>query len=446
MDPIHYHIHDLSWDARGVARHPGGRVVMISGTLPGDTVTATLSPGGSSGPLFGRVKEIITASPDRIPHPCDYHHALCPATPLGSWRYECALDWKRRHLIETLRRIGAVEDPEVAEAIPSPKKWEYRDRLELHLYNDQGHWTLGYCTPEGYSAVRDCLLGSPPLRRGMASLADTLESLSVYPKALPRQSDRCSGPDAVRALVRDNGRGQTVAVLFVQNPGKIDLIVLAQALADSHLVGWQIRHAPSSRSRFFASQLIDKRGDPQVFHLIDGDKEVVADPTVFSQVNRPAAALLVEKVLESISDSAGLLDLYGGYGAFALGYALRRGGHAAVVEASVLAVKAGQAFARDHDLPVEFINADLGKSRLPMTNLKKYDVIILDPPRAGAHPELIQELNAQGPQRLLYVSCHPAVLARDLKRLTSYRARTFIPVDLFPQTPDLETITILDRN
>jgi len=445
MSQVQYRIYDLSWDGRGVARDPSGRVVMINGALPGDTVVADIRPTGPKGLLGGKITEMITPSPDRISHPCTYHHAFCLTTPLGSWRYETALIWKRKHLSETLRRVGEVQSPNVLDPIASPQKWGYRDRLELHLYSDRGKWSLGYCTADGYAAVRDCLLGSRTLREGLTSLVHTLDSQSAFPKALPTESDRCFSPHAVRLLLRDNGRGGSVSVLFTQNPGKIDLIVVAQALADAKFLGWQIRHAPNPKSRFFFSQIIDRNGDYQITHHIADSLELSADPTVFSQVNRPAAALMVDQVMEYLPDAANLLDLYGGYGAFALAYAARKGGRATVLESSIMAVKAGQTFAQEHAFPVEFICADLAKAGLPVDDLKKFDAVILDPPRNGAHPEIIQRLNAEGPARLLYLSCHPATLARDLKQLKSYSASAFIPIDLFPQTPDLEALAVLNR-
>jgi tRNA/tmRNA/rRNA uracil-C5-methylase (TrmA/RlmC/RlmD family) len=270
--------------------------------------------------------------------------------------------------------------------------------------------------------------------------------LSIYPRALPTESDRCFNVDAVRVLVRDNGKGGNVAVLFVQTPGKVDLIVVAQALAEANFSGWQIRHAPNPKSRFFFSQIIERSGDAQISHPINGSRELVADPTVFSQVNRSAAALMVSQVLENLPERGNLLDLYGGYGAFALAHVMSHGGRATVVESSILAVKAGQSFADAHNLPVQFIGSDLAKAGLPVENLDDFDAAILDPPRNGAHPEIISKLNARGPKRLLYLSCHPATLARDLKQLKSYRSLSFVPIDLFPQTPDLEALAILDRN
>lgn len=445
MPQVIYTIQDMTWDGRGVTRTPDGRVVMISGALPGDAVTAILSPADNRGPLMGAVDEIITPSPDRLPHPCPYHVRGCQSTPLGTWRYEAALAWKSRHLSETLRRIGGVTDPAILDPVPSPQQWGYRERLELHLFTVHEQWWLGYLAADGYYPLSDCLLGTDPVRQGLTRLVFALGSYKDEATSQRVQVPRDTDQNGSRLVVRDNGHGEAVAVLFVRNPEKTDLQPLRRALHHAELAGWQIRHAPSMRLRFFVSQVIDDEGDPRVFPKLSEGRELAIDPVVFAQVNRAAAIPLVRRVVDELPASLNLMDFYGGYGAFALEYVLAKGGKAAVVESSTLAVRAGQAFARDQGLPVEFILADLSHRGPAFSALKFQRAAILDPPRAGADPAIIGALNENGPPQLVYVSCHPATLARDIRLLTAYRPLRFIPVDLFPQTPDVETIAIFDR-
>jgi 23S rRNA (uracil1939-C5)-methyltransferase len=443
MTQLIFNIQDMTWDGRGVSRTPEGRVVMISGALPGDSVTAHLAPTESRGPLLGIVDELITPSPDRVNHPCQYHARGCLTTPLGDWRYEAALAWKARHLGQTLRRIGGLIEPVITDPIPSPRQWGYRERLELHLFQVYEQWWLGYLTPDGYFPLKDCLLGTDPVRQALSRLVFALGSSvenSAWNPPMPLESRK----NSPRLVIRDNGHGEAVAVLFIRNSEGTDLPVLRQALHHAEFAGWQIRHAPSMKLRFMVSQLIDAEGRPHL-HLKVADRELTADPVVFSQVNREAAALLTQRIMDELPDQGAILDLYGGYGAFALDYSLSKGGQAVVVEASIPAVRTGQAFAREQGLPVEYFTADLASRRLPVSMLKRRQAVILDPPRAGASLELIELLNEAGPPLVIYVSCHPASLARDVKLLRAYRPRSFTPVDLFPQTPDLETVALLDR-
>ncbi|MCX6639962.1 MAG: TRAM domain-containing protein [bacterium] len=441
-----YTVQDLGWDGRGVARNEEGRVVMIDGGLPGDTVKAKITKGNGHGPLFGRAVEIVNPSPQRVSHPCPHHFIECFNCPLGSWRYEAALEWKGSHLKETLRRIGHIVDPVITAPLSSPEKWHYRDRLEPHLFIRDNRWYLGYYLNGKYSYIRSCLLGIKTVRSALDRLIFSLNQAASKPAVAPFDFKWGDNQSVARILLRDNGHGEVAAMLMVESPGKVDLLTLRKALVDAGFIGWQIRHSPSVKARLFSSRIIEMSGNTIIYHQIADAEELVSDPTVFSQVNRSAAPLLIERVLSHLPEGGVLLDLYGGYGSFALEYAWRKQGQATVVESSALAVKAGQKFVEKQDLPVEYIAADLGNDHLPQLNFKRYHTVLLNPPRNGAHKDLLKALNDEGPEQIVYVSCHPATLARDIKMLISYQPNQYVPIDLFPQTPDIETVVSLRRS
>jgi 23S rRNA (uracil1939-C5)-methyltransferase len=438
-----YLIHDMTWEGRGVSRNPDGRVVMIAGALPGDSVSAEINPSSGRGPWFGTVTEVISPSSDRIPHPCTFHSHGCLGTPLGSWRYEAALTWKVHHLEQTLKRIGGLADPVISNPIASDQPWGYRERLELHPFQMAGQWGLGYLSAEGISPLTDCLLASAPLRQGLVSLTTALRPSPAPPSM--QNPVRPAGRHAPRLLLRDNGHEGTVAILMIRESENRDLILFQNALRKVKFSGWQILQVPDMKARFFHSSVVEEEGGCRIFLKVGSDREIAIAPTVFSQVNHATAKHLVQRVLESLREPEDLLDIYGGYGAFALEYALNRNGKALVLEASPGAVQAGQQFAREHNLPVEYMTLDLSQHHPSAQALKNYQLAIIDPPRSGIHAQALGWLNEQGPGLLIYVSCHPATLARDLRLLTSYKPQSFTPVDLFPQTPDLETVTVLHR-
>jgi 23S rRNA (uracil1939-C5)-methyltransferase len=339
-----------------------------------------------------------------------------------------------------------LADPAVEDPLASPQEWEYRDRLELHLVTREGRWEMGYRTPDGsLLAVPDCLLGSPPVREALRSLYPAFHPPLSETIPLPKSQTRRAAGEEIRLLVRDNGRGGAVAAAFVPELSDADLASLRQALEGAGLFGWQIRYSPSPKARLFRSRLMDQGGDPAIF-IPMGDGGMMADPIVFTQANRSAAPLLTAKVLESLPDGVNLLDLYGGYGPFALEYLFHQGGRATVVESSPAAVRAGRDFARAQGLPAVYIQADLAQpgENLPRI-LGRFGAAVVDPPRGGMDREVIRGLNEAGPSRLVYVSCHAAMLARDVKMLGRYRPLTFTPVDLFPQTPDVEIVAVMDR-
>ncbi len=428
-------IHDLGADGRGVARCSNGRVVMVAGALPGDRVEAQLVRVPAKGAASGVVERLIEPSPDRVEHPCLHAAEGCPACPLGALRYERELAWKRKHLGQTLRRIGGLKDTQLGGIVYSPKRWRYRERLELHLVQDGKQWLFGYRARETVVPIRDCLLGSGELGRIIGKLSGSLDSLAAVAAS--------SASEPMRLLIRENGRGEVVCVLFLLKYRSGDLPAMAGWLEAGGTGGWQIRKARSTASRFFNSKVLEESGTPWVHLPVDG-RHVRAEPTVFVQANPDAAKLLVEEVLASFPADARLLDLYGGYGAFGLAHAVR-GGSATVIDSSSEAVHAGKVFADESGLELSFHSLDLDRASPAEIPLEGHDVAILDPPRSGVGGNLAELLNRKGPHQIIYVSCHPAAFARDQKLLKNYRVLRVVPFDLFPATPELETMAVIER-
>lgn len=431
-----YTIRDLSTDGRGVAKREDGRVVFINGALPGDTVIAQTVQSPSKGPLEGEVELMIAPSPDRIEHLCTHHKEGCPASPLGSLDLAAGMMWKEHHLRETLKRIGKVQDSVMITPLYSPLDWEYRERIELHLEWKKGKWQLGYQSRNGLRLINRCLLAMPSIQAASEKLVKALEEGRLEPPEGRWQR-------GIRLLLRDNGKGKHVAVLFIVAARPFDATPFAKWLNAANLAGWQVRQIRNVKSRFLKSRVVMSSGDPTIYHTICADY-LNTPPTVFSQANRSASETLLDVVSRYLPEEGLIADLYGGFGFFALNLAQEQRPFI-VVESAHEAIKAGKQFAKRQNLPVEHIKGDLAGPSNLLIDFKKLAGVIVDPPRTGLHQFLATELNKNGPQSLVYVSCHPAALARDLKRLSNYEPRHFYLVDLFPQTPEMETVAVLDR-
>jgi 23S rRNA (uracil1939-C5)-methyltransferase len=443
MSEVYYKIHDLCWDGSGVARSPDGRVVMISGALPGDVVTARLTHTSSRNLASGFLQEIVTPSPDRVEHPCPHYARRCPASPLGALKYDAALAWKCRHLSETLRRIGKQVLQPVSPPLTADPQWGYRNRLELHCFSHRGVLRFGYRRGAELIPIENCLLAAGEIQDALRALYHAMASQKGWEKSALAADSRPD--DLPRLLVHRNGLGGVVCVLFLRHPNAETVKRFQDLLQCAGLAGWQIRQVRDRKTRHYSSHIVAQESDVSVAFPVAGGENLVGSPLIFSQVNTAAARKMIVRVLDQLPEGGALLDLYGGYGAFALAYAWSQRGRARVVESSEEAVRVGAAYAKRRSLPVEYQLRDLQGTLPEDMNWKDWDAAVLDPPRSGMHDSLLQQVNRSGPRRLVYVSCHPAALARDLTRLPSYRACAFIPVDLFPQTPDLETIAILDR-
>jgi 23S rRNA (uracil1939-C5)-methyltransferase len=431
-----YLITDLTWDGRGVARTPDGQVIMIPGALPGDRVIAETTQPRQSEVLQGRIIKLREPSPHRIPHPCPHYTDDCSASPLGAMVYQAALDWKQHHLTETLKRIGKVPDPDIRPLIPSPNIWNYRDRIELHLLRLADAWRLAYQSRDKPIPITNCLLATKPIQSAVASLDRALKAGALD---IPSSSNL----HKARLLIRDNGQGGAVVVLDAGTGlGSALRDLTTNWLSQSILTGWQVCVVQRMGERQRHFKVIAAGGDQSVQVKLE-NHHLSLLPTTFTQVNVYLAPMLIGAVLDNLPVRGNLLDLYGGYGAFALAYALR-GGSGVVVESSFGAIATGERFAEEYRLPVKFLTLDLNKPGA-LKSIGGCDSVIVDPPRSGLHKSVLDWLNRNCPTRIVYVSCHPAALARDLTHLTAYRPLFFQTLDMFPNTPDVETVSVLER-
>ncbi len=442
MEPL-YNITDFSSDGRGVTRTAVGQVAFITGAIPGDKVTAVFGRASQKTPVPGRIKEIPYPSPDRIDHPCPHYTDGCPASPLGAMRYEATLKWKHKRLLETLRRIGRIYNPPVTAYLPSPKVWGYRGRIELQLVWKDDCWHLAYHGSDGPIAIRNCLLSSKPVQKALQALNDGLEQ-KLIPSGF-RVESLGGFVKEMRILIRDNGHENAIVQLFLVTPSEriTDYQPFIQLLDSSGLAGWRISTTPTVESRMFRSTVVEERGDPSVAFKLDAS-EVIMEPTVFTQINRSLVEGLIDVVLDTIPRRGRVLDLYGGFGMFALAQVMR-GGRAMVVESSLDAVKAGSDFVSRNQLSVNYVQQDLNHRRFRYQEMKMFDALIADPPRSGIHKGIRLQMNAKGPRRIVYISCHPAAMARDLAALSAYTIVSINPVDMFPNTPELEAVAVLER-
>lgn len=423
---------DISSDGRGVTRLPSGMVVMIPDCLPGDTVSAEIEVESGDKPKYQIVSSQITKpSPDRVAHSCEHLAEGCQGSILGALDYEAGLKLKHKRLVESLRRIGKLEDLEVKPVILVSTRWQYRDRIELKMIPNGDAWSVSFSGSRGDVAIRTCQIAKESINRVLSQIdSHPVTDSDTYPQN--------------RLLLRDNGRGQAVGVVYVTS--KLELTTLAQMtewLDVLDLNGWQIRETKSIADRFFNSKLAGSAGNPNIY-VKTGDKELITSPAVFTQTNSDMAGTLLSTVLKPIPVSCRLLDLYGGYGSFAIAHALR-GGQSTVVESMSDSISSGRIFCRQNALNVKYITSNLSRKADWMKWRIKYGACIVDPPRAGLSNTILNWIQARGADKLIYVSCHPAALARDLKQLTKYKIIEIQPIDMFPQTTELETVVVLGR-
>jgi 23S rRNA (uracil1939-C5)-methyltransferase len=414
-------IDSIAAGGEGVGRLPDGRVTFVHRTAPADLAEVALTEKHDRW-TRGRLLRVLEPSPERREAPCRFYDR-CGGCTLEHLPYEAQLRAKARIVADALTRIGgvAVEPPEV---VPSPSEFRYRNRVSFALRRgEHGEVVAGFHALGSPDEIVDldgsCLLPEEPISRVWDALR------------------REWGPDArrlpsgqrLRLTLRTNAAGQVS--LLVEggfSPGRPEELV---ERVEGLVAVW---HRPAHAA---AELVAGAPGLPETW----GDETVELSGAAFLQVNRGAAALLEAHVAALAGDVAGLavVDAYCGVGLHARRLA-RAGARVVGIELDPLAVDEASRAAPEGAAFVEGAVEELIRAHLPA------DLVVLNPPRAGVHADVADALVAAPARRLIYVSCNPATLARDLKRLApAYRLESVRSFDLFPQTAHVETVALLEH-
>jgi len=389
-----------------LGRHEG-RVIFVPHALPGETVRAEITEDKGRY-AFARLVEVLTPSPDRVTPPCPYFGPTgCGGCQWQHIAYQTQLRFKAEIVADQLARIGSVADPVVRPAIPDSAGWAYRNHAQFHPAPGGG---LGFqaAASNDTIAIEECLILHP-------LLSDLYATLDLDLSSILRLSLRAGTATGDQMLIFE-------MVDDLPPSLEIDLPVsCVMLLSDS-------RHA----------NLI---GHNHITETVAGRTYRISAPSFF-QVNTVQAAHLVRLVIEylDLQGDETVLDGYCGVGLFTAHLAERVN---LVVGVELAPAAVDDLLENTAELdnveviegPVEAVLPDLDVS---------FDAVVVDPPRAGVDRFALDALVASHPSRLVYVSCDPATLARDAKRLSraGYRLVEVQPVDLFPQTYHVESVAL----
>lgn len=416
-------IHGLSSTGEGVGRLADGRVVFVDRALPGDRVRVQLVATRKK-IVYATILEVIEPSPERVPPRCRTER--CGGCPLRALSFKGQAATKRTTVLEAMRRIGGIDVTGLAAVLQAPaSSLHVRHRVRLHAAHIDHHWQLGYFERRSHRVVPliACPILWPELERAALELAQAVREL---PRALAIET-------AEVAFSRCDGRGG--AVLHVKGSPE-----LARPLADVRSTSLSGIEVQSGEVRWRHGNL-ELRYD----HRAAGEFDLRYEPGVFTQACPELNDVLVGRVLEAVrpQQHPRVAEFHAGIGNFSLPLA-RHGAKVVAIEANTRATSLCQRNARAAGLAIEVINES---DEAAAGRIADADVVLLDPPRAGAL-ELAHALAARGPKRVVYVSCDPATLARDVRILRGggYELRQLEPFDLFPDTSHVETLAVLERS
>ena len=428
-------IERLVFQGDGLARLPDGRVLFVPLTAPGDEVEARVEEDRSHF-VRGTAVRILAASPVRTDPPCPYF-GTCGGCQWQHVTYPAQLDWKRHILEELLVRVGKLPGVPVAPAIGPGAPWEYRARAQLKVIGG-ARPCMGFHQRETNRVVDidRCPLLDPRLNALLHAMRHMTHPsfFSLF------QGLR----EAWVAL--GTGTGELLLSLFAraQDRGALRLLFHTLQAAAPGLQGVVLLEGDPRQ----APRIVDWCG-AHVLHEQIGAARFQVGATSFFQVSGLAAARLTSLVLEGAALTGGerILELYSGVGTFSV--PLAKGARELVgIEANPSAAADGEMNLRQNGCASARIVQAQVEQELPGVAAEgPWDVVVLDPPRQGCSRGVLDVLASARAPRLIYVSCDPSTLARDLAALVraGYRCADLRPIDLFPQTFHLESVALLER-
>ncbi|NJE08467.1 23S rRNA (uracil(1939)-C(5))-methyltransferase RlmD [Thermococcus sp. M39] len=409
-------IKKLSEEGFGVAK-VGRRKIYVPFTAIGDVVEIKKWHREKK-ILVAHDYDIIEFSPLRVEPKCEYF-GKCGGCILQHLPYEEQVRFKE----EKLEKILGFH----IDVLPSPKIYGHRNRIDVIIstrgigFRRRGTWW-------DVVNIEKCEVFGDRSKRALKALREFMEDYNLEPWDLEKSEG------FMRYIVMREGKftGEFM-INLVTNEGPLPEEVSEYFdFADS--IYWSINASKSDVSygeprKFWGSEFIREKLDDVVYLI---------HPNSFFQTNSYQAVTLVKKVAE-FAEGEKVLDLYSGVGTFGI-YLAKRGFKVEGIEVNPFAVEMAKRNAEINNVDARFY---VGEDK-DVENLKEYDTLIVDPPRAGLHPKLIRRILRDKPETVVYVSCNPKTLSKNLEELKSiYKIEEIIGLDMFPHTPHIEVVTKL---
>ena len=444
---LELHIDSLAYGGNGVARL-NGFVVFVRRGLPGDTVRARVTKVKRSHAEAVTV-EVVEPSAQRVDAPC-VHYPACGGCRFQDLAYEAQLEAKQEQVREALRRIGGIAEPPVEPIVPAESQFFYRNKLEYSFTATPEGPALGFHRAGRWDEVLEidkCWLTTDlgnAIRNAVRDWARE-ESLEAY--------DQAEHTGYLRHLVVREGRntGQVLVQLVTAAGERFDrdeLVDVLRRFPEVRSIHWAVNETPAEVTNLPTTLLW---GDEAIEEELCGLRYRVR-PNAFLQTNTAMAERLYGLVGEFAGLSGGetVYDLYCGIGT--IGLTLASG-----------ALTVWGVDVSEESIACAIENADLngvtnaaffaGETADSLAELSERagppDIAVVDPPRAGLSSKAVRRLGRLETPTIVYVSCNPTTLAGNVKELAAswcYRLERVRPVDMFPHTPHVESVSLLTRN
>lgn len=438
-------ISSLGSSGEGVGRMEGF-TVFVTGGLPGELVRVRIGEVKKSY-ASGRLLKVLEASLDRVEPKCPIYKE-CGGCQLQHLSYEGQLKVKQQQVKDAMERIGHQKDLPVLPVLGAESPWNYRNKVAFPVGREKGRTIIG-CFAQGSHKIIDasnCLIQDELNNEAINAVREVVEKLGipVY------DEDRHTGiMRHVVARTGINGQLMVVLVTAVKELRREKEIVKMLRSRLPKMVSLQQNIQTYRNNVILGRETKLLWGRPTIKAKL-GKFLFNVSARSFFQVNTKQAEVLYDKALEfaQLTGKETVIDAYCGTGTISL-YLAQKARKVYGVEIVSPAIKDAEKNARENNVRnAEFIVGDCTKvmPRLYKQGVRP-DVVVVDPPRAGCTQQVLETFANMQPQRIVYVSCNPATLARDIEILDGlgYKAEKVQPVDMFSHSSHVETVVLMSR-
>ncbi|MGM9922731.1 MAG: 23S rRNA (uracil(1939)-C(5))-methyltransferase RlmD [Bacillus sp. (in: firmicutes)] len=444
-DIVTVEFEDLTHDGAGVAK-VDGYPLFVPYALPGEKAVVKVVKA-NKGYGFGRLEEILEASPDRVDEPCSLHKE-CGGAQLLHLSYEGQLRAKEKQVRDVLERVGGLKGVQVNPVIGMDHPWQYRNKVQVPVGFQKGRTVVGYYKKRSHEIVdmTDCGVELSMDDSVVLKVRDILVENGIAPY------DEKEHKGIIRHIV----------VRWAKATGEIMIVLVTRTRTlpnHEEIVKDIIKAVPNVTSIvqninvkrtnvILGDRSLTLWGKSTITDYI-GEIKFAISPRSFYQVNPVQTKVLYDQALEyaQLTGEETVIDAYCGIGTISL-FLAQQAKKVYGVEIVEDAVRDAKANAQLNNITnAEFV---AGAAETVMLDWKnegiRADVIVVDPPRKGCDESLLNTILEMKPKRVVYVSCNPGTLARDLRILEDggYKTREVQPVDMFPQTTHCEAVAWLE--
>ncbi|WP_339064338.1 23S rRNA (uracil(1939)-C(5))-methyltransferase RlmD [Tepidibacillus marianensis] len=437
---------DLGHEGEGIGKYEG-YTLFVPGALPGERAKVKITKVNKNYG-FGRLIEILESSPERVQPRCSVYEQ-CGGCQLQHVSYQGQLEQKRKIVVDNLKRIGKLEDVIVHPTIGMDTPWNYRNKSQVPFAEREGGLIAGFYAKGTHEVIdmKECVIQQEKgdwMTQTVRRIAEEL-GISAYSEQEHRGIIRhvvsrvgVNTGELMLILVTNgkdfNNKDQIIERIVDEIPGLTSLVQNINEEKTNVILGFKS---------------ITLWGRDVIYDRI-GDVKFAISPRSFFQVNPEQTKGLYDKVLEyaELTGSENVIDAYCGIGTISL-FLAKKSNHVYGVEIIPDAIKDAKNNAKLNG--IENVTFEVGAAEKVIPEWAKkgidVDVVVVDPPRKGCDEALLQTIIDLKPKRMVYVSCNPSTLARDLRVLEDggFKTVEVQPVDMFPQTQHVECVVLIER-